>query len=147
MTVKELYRHYLKELQVLYSVNEATIITDWIFESVAGVQRSDMLKTPGALPAENIERHLASCLSELLESKPVQYVLGEAWFYKLKLRVNEHVLIPRPETEELVQLVIEQYALYKNEVNEVSILDIGTGSGCISIALKKKSAGRSSHGD
>jgi release factor glutamine methyltransferase len=141
MTVKELYRHFLKELQALYTGNEATIITDWVFESVAGIKRSDMVKSPGMLPAENIERHLGTCLAELLDSKPVQYVLGEAWFYKLKLRVNQHVLIPRPETEELVQLVIDQYALYKNQPGETSILDIGTGSGCISIALKKNLPG------
>jgi release factor glutamine methyltransferase len=64
----------------------------------------------------------------------VQYVLGEAWFYKMKLLVNEAVLIPRPETEELVQLIIDAVAP-KND--PLLILDIGTGSGCIAIALKK----------
>jgi release factor glutamine methyltransferase len=71
----------------------------------------------------------------LLQHKPVQYVLGEAWFYNMKLKVNEQVLIPRPETEELVQLVLTHVAA--NQVAAPTILDIGTGSGCIAIALMK----------
>ena len=69
---------------------------------------------------------------KLTQQIPIQYVLGEAYFYGLKFKVNEHVLIPRPETEELVQLVIQHS---KNKTFQ--ILDIGTGSGCIPIALKK----------
>ena len=69
---------------------------------------------------------------KLTQQIPIQYILGEAHFYGLKFKVNEHVLIPRPETEELVQLVIQHS---KNK--RFQILDIGTGSGCIPIALKK----------
>ena len=66
--------------------------------------------------------------------KPVQYVLGEAWFYHMKIKVNEHVLIPRPETEELVEQLIKDR---KSKLTDPAILDIGTGSGCIPIAIKK----------
>jgi len=66
----------------------------------------------------------------LLKGEPVQYVLGEAWFYGLQLAVNSHVLIPRPETEELVDWIVKE-----NSGKQV-IMDIGTGSGCVAIALK-----------
>jgi release factor glutamine methyltransferase len=69
---------------------------------------------------------------ELLANKPVQYVLHEAWFCGMPFYVDEHVLIPRPETEELVEWVVEEAG------NKTSILDIGTGSGCIPVSLKKK---------
>lgn len=77
---------------------------------------------------------------QLLQYKPIQYILGEAWFYRLLFRVNPSVLIPRPETEELVQWVIEDVSnqlagLPKS--HQMNILDVGTGSGCIAIALKK----------
>ena len=75
---------------------------------------------------------LKSYTQKLIQQIPIQYILGETYFYGLNFKVNEHVLIPRPETEELVQLVIQHS---KNKTFQ--ILDIGTGSGCIPIALKK----------
>ena len=91
---------------------------------------------------------LQTKLQQLLHHKPVQYVLNEAWFYKMKLYVNEYVLIPRPETEELAEWIIRDHQVttgfYKNaaasdvlQLAAVNIIDIGTGSGCIAIALKK----------
>jgi release factor glutamine methyltransferase len=141
MTNKEIYRHYLVQLQPIYSANEAMVITDWVFEKVAGVHRSELIKNPEhRLPSE-ITVQLDSCLTDLVRHKPVQYVVGEAWFYKMKLIVNEQVLIPRPETEELVQLVIDycekEKIMPSKSGDRISILDIGTGSGCIAIAVKK----------
>jgi len=149
MTNKEIYRDYLQQLRQLYSPNEAALITDWIFEKVTGLQRADIIKNPGHdIHVEKADL-LKKCLIELLQHKPVQYVLGEAWFYGMKLKVNEDVLIPRPETEELVQLVITNWQLTepnknttdKNSIykegSHLSMLDIGTGSGCIAIAVKK----------
>lgn len=72
-------------------------------------------------------------MDELEQEKPIQYILGYEWFGDIKLRVNEHVLIPRPETQELVQWIIDEH---KNKP-AISILDIGTGSGCIPILIKK----------
>src|SRR5690554_3040474 len=68
----------------------------------------------------------------LIKGKPLQHILGQAWFFGLSFQVNEHVLIPRPETEELVDLIIRE-----NNKAPIKLLDIGTGSGCIPIALKK----------
>lgn len=95
--------------------------------------------------AEQSEQ-INSYLHQLLLHRPVQYVLNEAWFYNLKFEVNESVLIPRPETEELVDLIIREVRNKKYDVkNEatsyltprISFLDIGTGSGCIPVSIKK----------
>jgi len=84
-----------------------------------------------------VEDHLfLNITSELQTNKPIQYVLGYEWFYNLKLMVTEAVLIPRPETEELVRWIID--TLKENKIHNPSILDIGCGSGCIPIALKKE---------
>jgi release factor glutamine methyltransferase len=134
MTISRQYRNFLQQLQTIFSLNEATVITDWVFESLAGIERFEVIKNPGRLFSDAVAEKLNNALSALLQHTPVQYVLGEAWFYKMKLKVNEHVLIPRPETEELVQLVLDQALLTHTTP---SILDIGTGSGCIAIAIKK----------
>ena len=135
MTIKEQYRFFLQQLQTIYNLNEATVITDWVFESLAGIERFDVIKNPDLPLSVAKEEALSNSLTTLLQHKPVQYVLGEAWFYKMKLKVNEQVLIPRPETEELVQLVLTHVAT--DQIAAPTILDIGTGSGCIAIALKK----------
>lgn len=74
---------------------------------------------------------LYDCALELKKGKPLQYIIGKTFFYGLDLNVNEHVLIPRPETEELVDLII------KENIDCEDLLDIGTGSGCIPVAIKK----------
>lgn len=137
MQVKGLYRKFLERLQGLYSLNEATVITDWVFENRAGIGRSDMVKAPELELSSAVMESLESALQELLNDRPVQYVLGEAWFYKMKLKVNENVMVPRPETEELVAAVLS----YAAELPaSPAVLDIGTGSGCIPIAIKKNMA-------
>ena len=80
---------------------------------------------------------LHSIINELKTHKPLQYVLGTTEFYKCSIRVNEHVLIPRPETEELVEYILQKTRGEGQGTSEINILDIGTGSGCIAIALKK----------
>lgn len=78
---------------------------------------------------------LDNAVERLLRDEPLQYVTGTAWFFKLKLHVNPSVLIPRPETEELVEWVLDAYPEEMNEI--VNVFDIGTGSGCIAIAFKR----------
>ena len=134
MMLKELYRNFLLQLQKIYSLSEATNITDWVFEKKASLKRSDILKNPDKVITQAADKLIQEALQELLVHKPVQYVLGEAWFYHMKLKVNEHVLIPRPETEELVEQLIKDR---KSKLTDPAILDIGTGSGCIPIAIKK----------
>lgn len=134
MSIKELYRNFLVQLQKIYSLSEATAITDWVFEKMISLKRADIIKTPEKEITATANELIQKTLLELLLHKPVQYVLGEAWFYHMKLNVNEHVLIPRPETEELVEQLIKDR---KSKLTDPKILDIGTGSGCIPIAIKK----------
>lgn len=135
MTISAYYRYYLQQLQTLYSLEEAGIIAGWVWEQRTGLKRMEILKNPGESLTTEQQAMLETALQQLLTQQPVQYVIGETWFYNLKFIVNEQVLIPRPETEELVQWITND----EQENNrEISILDIGTGSGCIAIALKKQ---------
>jgi release factor glutamine methyltransferase len=136
MTINNFYRHYLKQLQNRYCLQEASVITNWVFENKASVKREDIIKVPGKILDEKIMEVLNEALQQLLQHRPVQYVLGETFFYNLRLTLNEQVLIPRPETEELVHWIIDDYKK-PGENKKLSILDVGTGSGCIAIALKK----------
>ena len=135
MTNRQQYRIFLLQLQSIYNLNEATIITDWVLESLAGIKRFDVVKDPEKLLPDTITEKLKIALEELVQHKPVQYVTGEAWFYNMKLKVDKSVLIPRPETEELVKLVLD--TVKDATTFAPSIIDIGTGSGCIAIAVKK----------
>ena len=117
----------LAEKNIAYD-REATSLAGWIWEECLELGRTV------EFPLDDLgEQKLSSIIKRLQSGEPVQYIAGHAWFYGLKLNVSPAVLIPRPETEELVEWV---YNEYKNAVHQVRILDIGTGSGCIAIALK-----------
>lgn len=133
MTANELNRQFLKELASIYNRHEAANITSMVLEHMAGINKSALIREPEQPVAEEIKNKLFESLVLLKKNMPVQYVLGEAWFYHLKFKVTPAVLIPRPETEELVTEVIQA----ANKKNGAVILDIGTGSGCIPIAIKK----------
>jgi len=137
MTIDEEYKKFVKQLQTIYDEREAENIADWVFESIANNKRADRVIDKQKHFIDSIIQQLNAALQKLLEHKPIQYVLGEVWFYKMKLLVNEHVLIPRPETEELVEWVIKES---KIQNSKFKILDVGTGSGCIAVALKKELA-------
>src|SRR5882757_8065984 len=134
MTLKELYRNFLVQLQLIYPLSEATVITDWVFDALLHIKKMDLLKDPKAEINIHAQQLVAQKLLQLLNHQPVQYVLGQAWFYNLIFKVNKNVLIPRPETEELVALLI---ADSKKKMTDPAVIDIGTGSGCIPVAIKK----------
>ena len=143
MTVEELYKNFVGRLKTIYEEREANNITDWVFENVTGVKRLDRISNKQQSIGSSKIEQLNGALQQLLQHKPVQYVLGEAWFYKMKLTVNQQVLIPRPETEELVEWAVEEIrnkklVIKNKKLEQLSILDIGTGSGCIAISLKKE---------
>ena len=137
MTYNKLYRSFLEQLQAIYSMAEASVITSWVFEKLAGIKKIDFIKQTALEPEIFVADKLDAALQQLLQHTPVQYVLGEAWFCKLLFKVNHQVLIPRPETEELVNWLMNDYKKKESFAASVSILDIGTGSGCIAVALKK----------
>jgi release factor glutamine methyltransferase len=140
MTTEQAYNDFLNKLEQLYERREAANIADWIFENVTGFKKLERRLYKNVEMDERAEKQVENYIHGLLQYRPVQYLLQEAWFYKMKFFVNEDVLIPRPETEELVSWIIEDVRSAMRDVrfNELQLLDIGTGSGCIAISLKKE---------
>jgi release factor glutamine methyltransferase len=139
MTIQLAYKQLLAKLYEMYDTREAANIADMVIEHVTGQRKIERILYKDLPVTEEQQQTLEALSQQLLQHKPVQYILGEAWFAGMKLYVNEHVLIPRPETEELVELIVEELGSGKSkEENDLSIIDIGTGSGCIPIGLKKR---------
>lgn len=133
MTTRDAEHRLLQTLMQLYEPREAKNITDWVMEHLTGQKKIDRLLRQEDQLGTAPEERLDIISTALRNHQPVQYVLGEAWFAGMRFRVDEHVLIPRPETEELVQWIADDYA----GSGPGSLLDAGTGSGCIAIALRK----------
>jgi release factor glutamine methyltransferase len=135
----ELAEHSLTSvLHSLYEDREAATIAAMVMEFVTGKSKMDRWLAKNENLSDNHTELLQAYTNQLLSGKPVQYVLGEAWFKGLCLSVNEHTLIPRPETEELVNLCASWASTNLNNKPGIQILEVGTGSGCISIALQQK---------
>jgi release factor glutamine methyltransferase len=125
-------------LDGFYENREAATIAGMVMEFITGKSKIDRwLQKNEPLSIEDLKR-LEKYSKELLTGKPVQYVLGQAWFAGMCLTVNEHTLIPRPETEELVNLCASWATTNNIHDAPLKILEVGTGSGCIAIALQKK---------
>ena len=138
MDLQQAQRQLTMQLSPLYGSREAGLIADWVMEHLTGRKRIDRLvdssePLPGPL-LQQYEKYRA----ELLAHRPVQYVLHESWFEGMKFYVDESVLIPRPETEELVEWVAQSITTGSPQPLSAGILDVGTGSGCIAISLAKK---------
>jgi len=133
MTIKNLKNEFHRRLSDLYPQSEIDTFFYWIVEDVLQLQRIQVSLNPEKTIAEFYLKIITSYLNRLKKEEPIQHILGYTEFYGLKFNVNPSVLIPRPETEELVNWVIKDF---KNEKSR-HILDIGTGSGCIPISLKK----------
>jgi len=129
-SLSALIAFYQSELNSAYENSEIDAIVELVLEHYLKYSKTDII----VKRKENINQSdllkLYFCCKELKNNTPIQYVLKEAWFYNLKFYVNQHVLIPRPETEELVDVIL------KENKEALSFLDIGTGSGCIPIAIK-----------
>jgi release factor glutamine methyltransferase len=138
-TVKDVFAGYKKGLEKIYDLNEIEAITLLVINDICKLSKAKIKAFPEQeLPEQQLEK-LDDILTKLQTGKPVQYILGKTEFYGLPFIVNPSVLIPRPETEELVEWVVSEARSRKAEAG--NILDIGTGSGCIAIALKKSLAG------
>lgn len=136
MLFKEYKSEFLKELSPLYDEKEIESFFYIILEQFHNKKRIDLALNPVMeMDALQLLRW-ETVLSELKKEKPIQYILGETEFYGLRLLVNESTLIPRPETEELVEWIIES-TKYEVQSTNLKVLDIGTGSGCIAISLAK----------
>lgn len=135
MTLGERKKQLIEALQALYSLGESRAIAALVTEKISGLP-FNQIETRNIVPLTGEQAQQFSVFEiELMKGKPVQYVLGEAWFLNRRFLVNEHVLIPRPETEELVTITLEHIKNQATNNHSFSILDIGTGSGCIAISM------------
>ncbi len=133
MSLQEIKIFLKQKLSSKIDAVELTSLIGMLIVAVTGWNRMQQIVNVNTELTKEQQAVLENYTQQLLGGKPIQYILGKAWFMGNELMVNEHVLIPRPETEELVEWIIS-YASIMNK--PLSILDIGTGSGCIPIALK-----------
>lgn len=145
--IADVVRFFRDELRSNYENDEVETFIAFCFEEFVGLKRADIFLSSNTTISESELLKFNFAIKDLKQHKPIQYILGKADFYGLKFIVNQHVLIPRPETEELVDLIIKENresGIRSQDVSilpaPISILDIGTGSGCIPIALKKNIA-------
>ena len=124
--------HIRSELQGLYPDTEIKSFSNLIIEKVSGFSRTEIIVNKNTLFSVEQRHVIENFIEKLKEYVPIQYILGETEFFGLPFHVNESVLIPRPETEELVDWIRNENDRNANP----GILDIGTGSGCIAISLK-----------
>ncbi len=134
MLIKDYRTHFIKVLTPRYDALEAESFFYLILETKFQMKRIDLALQPEIVFTEIDVLYWDSIVEQLLQEIPIQYLLGTTSFFGMDFEVNTNVLIPRPETEELVAWILEKYS--KNR-HPISILDIGTGSGCIAIALAK----------
>lgn len=132
-TVKEIIRQFREELSQIYNVHEAFQFVWLIFDHLHGWTKTDMLLREDTKLTDSDHLFVQNALERLKNHEPIQYIIGETEFFGLSFDVNPSVLIPRPETEELVEWILESVTPDK----PLRILDIGTGSGCIAVSLAR----------
>jgi release factor glutamine methyltransferase len=141
-------RYIRNSLESIYPTNEAVIMADMLLEHFTSFSKGDRLMNKEADLTQQQEVAIHKGVERLLKHEPIQYIMNKCWFYGMELFVDPSVLIPRPETEELVAWIINDvrasgYNVFSrgtadaDETGLLKILDVGTGSGCIALALKK----------
>ncbi len=120
-----------KKLNSVFSASELHSICNVLFEELLNVSKENRLLEPRRTISEGDLLLVIRAVNRLLKSEPLDYIIGNSEFYGRKFDVNPSVLIPRPETEELCDWIIEDYSKKQN----IQLLDIGTGSGCIAVTL------------
>ena len=135
MLLKQYKIHFFDALKNIQDEREIESFFFILTEYLHNLKRVDVALNPDFELSDAAIEKWNAILSELQQEKPIQYITGEAWFYGLRFEVNENTLIPRPETEELVDWIIESQKS-KVQSQKLEILDIGTGSGCIPVSLK-----------
>lgn len=133
--VKDIRKYYCELLCSLYEKDEANAMILILFKYYFNIDRVRMVLEPDLRLSESEMLKIHFAVKDLLKNKPIQYVTGETEFCDLKFKVNENVLIPRPETAEMISKIVNSQQSTVN--NHCSIIDIGTGSGCIAISLAK----------
>ncbi len=155
MTLKNFRTYFTDTLKEIYPKTEIDTFFFLLIEEKLNLRRVDSVMQPDFLIADAILSELKIILKRLQKEEPIQYILGNTEFYGLPFKVNKNTLIPRPETEELVEWVLKEVTKLQsdkvakldidvistiNKEKTLSILDIGTGTGCIPISLAKNSS-------
>lgn len=133
MTVKEVADKAYRSLAPRFGEGEARWMVRLMMEEFKNYSPVDMAVRGDFETGENVERHIDETVGRLLGGEPIQYIFGKARFYGMNLKVTPDVLIPRPETEELVDLIVND----RGGERDLRVLDVCTGSGCIAIALAR----------
>jgi len=142
MILKQLKSKFIETLSGSYPPEEIQSFFNWLAESYLGYSRFEVSINSGLIISAEHTAKFSEALQRLQNHEPIQYILGETEFYGLPYKVTPATLIPRPETEELVQWIIDGIPPSKRAggmlaENKIEILDIGTGTGCIAISLAK----------
>jgi release factor glutamine methyltransferase len=148
MKTGEAENYIRKSLKAIYDESESANIAQLLLEECTGKTRTQLLLNKEEFVTPEQESTIQASLQRLQQHEPIQYILGKAWFYGMELYVDKNVLIPRPETEELVDWIVKDVKaaglavfqrgpMQADATTQLKILDIGTGSGCIALALKK----------
>ncbi len=132
MRLSQLKIQFIDHLQDEYPAKEIESFFNILADRFLGMSRLEVALAPELILNKEQLNSFESALERLRQHEPVQYITGETEFFSLNFKVNKNVLIPRPETEELVEWIIENF---KDSEDKLKILDIGTGSGCIAISL------------
>lgn len=127
--VSNIIPYFIKQLNGIVQEREIISLAYISIDFLLGYNRSDCIIHSDKDITSEVSDRIIEIIADLKTNKPIQHIIGETEFYELKFKVNEHTLIPRPETEELVKWILQH--------EFTSALDIGTGSGCIAIALRK----------
>ena len=136
MTIEEGKKIFLHKLKKIYSIREIDYYYKYLLREYFNRSPIELALNPNSQFQNSEVKLLEKALSKLLREMPIQYIIGKTYFRNLNLKVNQKVLIPRTETEELVDWIIDDHNTMKE--NQKVVLDIGTGSGCIAIALAKE---------
>jgi release factor glutamine methyltransferase len=132
MTTREAILHFNKELDGRFPDNELKSMIRIIFDDVMHYQQVDIIIHDDDQLPDFFQSRLEDIIDRLKHDEPIQYILGEARFHGRSFNVTKATLIPRPETEQLVDLIIDE-----NKASDLRVLDIGTGTGCIAISLAR----------
>jgi len=137
MTISAFKKYFKTELSGLYTESESAFLSSLFIHQIVGFDHFQQRRSSEQEFLIDDEEKLSQLISELKTGRPYQQILGETEFYGMKFFVDENVLIPRPETEELLEIAIREIQHLKVNVQGLKILDIGTGSGVIPLVLKK----------
>jgi len=137
MTISEYKKHFKTELSGLYTDSESAFLASVFIEKIVGFNSFYQRRFLDRALLLDDEKRLLIMIEELKKNRPYQHILGETEFYGMSFFVNEDVLIPRPETEELLEFALKKINTSHQPAENLKILDIGTGSGVIPLVLKK----------